>query len=421
MSAGIISVGDELLSGRTQDTNFPFLAQQLHLLGITVDMHLTVADCRSRLTKALSTLCGTCQLVLITGGLGPTSDDITRFALADILSSPLQLHGDGLQRIKAHFSRLDRPMAQVNRIQAMIPASAHIIDNSCGTAPGISAKLEGTHIFALPGVPHEMRTMFADHVEPAIKQLGLAERAMASTRLHCCGTGESNIFALIEDLMDRSGNPLVGLTVQDGIITISINAHADSPSAARLLVDQKTRLIESRIGAFLFGRDDQTLPQVVSELLTLKKQTLALAESCTAGLIAKLLTDVPGSSKFFLADLVTYCNQAKIRLLGVSEKILTRHGAVSTQCARAMAEGAMNRTDADWTLAVTGIAGPDGGTEEKPVGLVYIALAGKALDNGGDIIDVKEFKFSGDRPHIRSRVAVVALDTLRRALLQQPD
>ena len=417
MSAGIISVGDEMLSGRTQDTNFPFLARQLHLLGITVDVHLTVPDCRSRLAQALSTLCNSCKLVLITGGLGPTSDDITRYSLADTLARPLQPHQEALQRIEALFARLNRPMAQANRIQAMIPASADIIENSCGTAPGIAAKLDGTHIFALPGVPHEMRTMFTDHVAPAIKQLGLAERTIVSTRLRCCGAGESNIFTLIEDLMDRSGNPLVGITVQDGIITISITAQADLPQAAQLLADEKSRLIASRLGRFLFGRDDQTLPQVVGELLTHKNQTLALAESCTAGLIAKLLTDAPGASKFFLADLVTYSNQAKISLLGVSEEVLTNHGAVSSQCARAMAAGAMSCTDADWTLAVTGIAGPDGGTEDKPVGLIYIALAKKTLENKSEIIDVKEFNFTGTRDHIRSRVAVTALNLLRRALL----
>ena len=417
MSAGIISVGDEILAGRTQDTNFPFIAEHLHRLGIAVDAHLTTADCRARLTQAISQLCRTCRLVLITGGLGPTSDDITRYALADVLACPLQMHQKALKRIEEHFARLNRPMAQVNRVQAMIPAFADIIENSCGTAPGIAARLDETHIFAMPGVPHEMRAMFAGHLEPRLRKLGLAERAILTTRLHCCGTGESNIFALIEDLMDRSGNPQVGITVQDGIITVAISAHADSSEAAQLLADEKSRLIAARLGEFLFGRDEQTLPQVVGELLIRKKQTLALAESCTAGLIAKLITDSPGASNFFLADLVTYSNQAKTFLLGVPEELLAQYGAVSPQCARAMAEGAVSRTGADWTLAVTGIAGPDGGTEEKPVGLVYIALAKKTPDNRPEIIEVRALKFSGDRLHLRARIAVAALDILRRALL----
>ena len=417
MSAGIISVGDEILSGRTQDTNFPFLAEQLHLLGVTVHAHLTVADSRSRLTQAILQLCKDCQLLLITGGLGPTDDDVTRFSLADALSSPLQLHQKALGQIQGLFSRLNRLMAQVNRIQAMIPASANIIENSCGTAPGITAQLGQAHIFALPGVPHEMRAMFDCYLKPRITQLGLPDRAIITARLHCCGAGESNIFALIEDLMDRSGNPRVGITVRDGIITVSITAHADSPQAAQLLADQKSRLIVSRLGDFLFGRDEQTLPQVVGQLLTRKNRTLALAESCTGGLIAKLLTDAPGASSFFLADLVTYSNQAKIDLLGVSERTLASHGAVSVQCARAMAQGAMDRTGADWTLAVTGIAGPQGGTEQKPVGLAYIALAKKTSNNKAEIIDVKEVNFTGHRQHIRARVAVAALDMLWRALL----
>ena len=419
MSAAIISVGDEILSGRTQDTNFPFLARQLHLLGITVDAHLTVPDSCPQLTDALAARCKTCRLVLITGGLGPTNDDITRFALSDVLASPLHLHQAALQQIEALFARLNRPMTQVNRVQAMIPASADIIENSCGTASGIRAHLGDTHIFALPGVPHEMRTMFTDHVAPAITALGLAQASLAVTYLHCCGTGESNIFTLIEDLMDRPGNPLVGITVQDGIVTISVTASADSVQAARLLLDQKNRLLEARLGEFLFGRDDQTLPQVVGDLFIRKNQTLALAESCTGGLIAKLLTDVPGSSGFFLADLVTYSNQAKIDLLDVPQEILVQHGAVSSACARAMAAGAISHTHADWSLSVTGIVGPDGGTSDKPVGLVYIALAKNTPQNEPQLLDVKELRFTGTRSHIRSRVAVAALDLLRHALRGQ--
>ena len=416
MSAAIISVGHELLSGRTQDTNFPFLARQLHLMGINVRSHLTVPDSRERLAQAISSLCHSHQLVLITGGLGPTSDDVTRFALSDALASPLQLHPQALQQIQDIFARMNWPMAKINRVQAMIPASADIIPNSCGTAAGIAATLNDTRIFAMPGVPHEMRTMFTDHLAPAIAQLGLAQSSNAVTYLHCCGAGESNIFALIEDLMDRDGNPLLGITVSDGIITVSITASADSPQDAQRLLDEKTRLVESRLADFIFGRDDQTMPGVVADLLIQNNQTLALAESCTGGLIGKMLTDIPGSSTFFLADLVTYSNQAKIDLLGVPPEVLDTHGAVSAACASAMALGAITRTSSDWSLSVTGIAGPDGGSPDKPVGLVYIALARNTSADGPQLLDVKELHFTGTRPHIRSRVATTALDLLRHAL-----
>ena len=419
MSAGIISVGDELISGQVQDSNFPFLARQLGQLGITVQSHLTVGDCHHRLTEALGHLCQSCQLVLLTGGLGPTSDDITRYALSEVLCSPLKMDQQALEQIEQHFVRLNRPMTEVNRIQAMIPASAKIIENSWGTAPGIAARLGQTHIFALPGVPHEMRAMFSQKVEPELRQLGLAGKTIITTRLHCCGTGESNVFTLIQDLMERAGNPLVGITVQDGIISISITAQADSPQAARRLLNEKCRLIAARLGEYLFGQDEQTLAQVVGELLTRKKQTLALAESCTAGLIAKLLTDIPGASKFFVAGVAAYADEAKSRLLGVPEELLRHHGAVSPECARAMAAGAMACTGVDWALAVTGIAGPEGSTNEKPVGLVYIGLAQKDFADQEKLIAVKEWRFAGSRQHIRARASVSALDMLRRALLQK--
>ncbi len=417
MSAAIISQGDEILSGQVPDTNFPFLARKLAKIGIAVQTHLVLGDSPGRLAQAIKSLSASSGLVLLTGGLGPTADDITRYALSEALASPLQLDQPALEQIEQHFARLKRPMSPVNRVQAMIPATARTIENPWGTAPGIAAKLGQTHIFALPGVPHEMRAMFSDRIEPELRRLGLAESAIVSRSLHCCGAGESDIFSLIKDLMARPENPQVGITAKDGVITVGITARADSPAAALELLDEKSRRICSRLGQFLFGRDQQTLAQVLGELLVRKNQSLALAESCTGGLIGKLLTDVPGASKFLLADLVTYANQAKIQLLGVPEKILEKHGAVSADCARAMAAGAIARTGADWALAVTGIAGPDGGTSEKPVGLIFIALARKDSSGKPVDIDVQECRFTGDRQHIRLRASHAALDCLRRALL----
>ena len=419
MSAGIISVGDEILSGQVQDSNFPFLATQLGRLGISVHSHLTVGDCRNRLPQALGNLCRDCQLVLLTGGLGPTGDDITRYALSEVLDSPLQMDQQSLEQIEQYFSQLKRPMIEVNRIQAMIPASARAIANSCGTAPGIAAKLGQTQLFALPGVPHEMRAMFSRYVEPALQQSGLAGRAIISSKLHCCGTGESNVFDLIRDLVEGYSNPQIGITAQDGIITVQIKARADSPQAATALLEKKRGLIASRLGEYLFGQDEQTLAQAVGELLIRKNQTLVLAESCTGGLMAKRLTDMPGASRFFVADLVAYANRAKTQLLGVPEELINRHGAVSPECAGAMAVGAIRRSAADWALAVTGIAGPAGGTDEKPVGLVYVGLARKDLSDQATVIAVEEWRFTGDRQHIRARISAAGLNMLRQALLQR--
>ena len=416
MSAGIISQGDEILSGQVQDTNYPFLARELAKLGIAIQSHLVLGDSADRLAQAIRGLSGTSEVILLTGGLGPTEDDVTRYALSEVLASPLQLDEPALAQIEQHFARLKRPMSSVNRVQAMIPAAARIIENRWGTAPGIAAKLGQTHIFALPGVPHEMRAMFAECIEPELRRLGLAESAIVSRSLHCCGAGESDIFNLIKDLMHRSENPQLGITANDGIITVSITARADSPGAALGLLEEKAGEISSRLSQYLFGQDQQSLAQVVGEILVSKNQSLAVAESCTGGLIGKLLSDAPGSSKFFLADLVTYANQAKIQLLTVPESILDKHGAVSAEGARAMANGAIARTGVDWALAVTGIAGPDGGTSEKPVGLVFIALARKDSSGKPVDIDVQECRFTGDRQHIRLRASHAALDSLRRAL-----
>ena len=397
MPAGIISVGDELLSAEVADSNFVFLARHLRQLGIDVQEHLTLGDDRARLSGAIERLSRDCELVLITGGLGPTEDDLTRYCLSEVLSSPLEMDQEALRQITEHFRRLKREMAKVNRIQAMIPASARAIENTLGTAPGIAARLGRSRIFAMPGVPHEMRKMFKEQIEPELSRLGLTGRAIVSRKLHCFGTGESNIFSLIEDLMGRPANPQVGITAHDGVITVSITAKADTAQAAEIMMEEKSRAISRRLGDYLFGRNEQTLGQLLGLMLIGRNQKLAVAESCTGGLIGKMLTDSPGASEFFLADLVTYANQAKIELLGVSEQIIQTHGAVSQQCVEAMAAGAIARTGADWALAVTGIAGPDGGTKEKPVGLVYMGLARKDSAGDAQVVQTQESLFTGSR------------------------
>ena len=353
----------------------------------------------------------------MTGGLGPTADDITRYALSEALESPLEMDGRAVMQIEEYFARLDRRLNEVNRVQAMIPRGGRAIENCWGTAPGIAAELGQAHIFALPGVPHEMRAMFSERIAPELRELGLAGSAVVSRSLQCSGAGESDIFELIRELMGRGENPQVGITANDGVISVGITARGDSAELAWELLEEKSGEICSRLGEYVFGRDEQSLGQVVGERLISRNQSLAVAESCTGGLIGKLLTDVPGASEFLLADVVTYGNRAKIELLGVAKNILNKHGAVSAECARAMVAGVIERMGADWGMSVTGIAGPGGGTSEKPVGLIYIGMAGKNLSGWAVGVDVREFRFRGDRGHIRLRASHAALDLLRRGLL----
>ena len=261
--------------------------------------------------------------------------------------------------------------------------------------------------------------MFAGQVLPELARLGLTGKGIVSTRIHCFGAGESDIFNLIDDLMPRPANPQVGITAHDGVITVSITALEDTPEMGRQMLAEAGQTICLRLSDYVFGRDEQTLAQVVGRMLIAKRQSLALAESCTGGLIGKMLTDTPGASEFFLADLVTYAKSAKIALLSVPEAAIETHGSVSPQCAEAMAAGAVERTGADWALAVTGIAGPDGGSEQKPVGLVYIGLAQKGQDGKGRLLEVRESRFPAGREHVRTRTALTALDMLRRTLIAQ--
>jgi len=262
-----------------------------------------------------------------------------------------------------------------------------------------------------------MRAMFTNSVVPQLRSLGLGGAVIVSRKLHCCGTGESNIFSMISDLMVRPANPLVGITVSDGVISVIVTAKAESAQAAETMLDEMSGQLAGRLGDYVFGRDEQTLAMVVGGLLRSKKQKLALAESCTGGLVGKLLTDEPGASDFLIADVVSYANSAKVGLLAVPQETLHRHGAVSEEAARAMACGAVECSGADWGLSITGIAGPSGGTAEKPVGLVFCGLARRAANGKAQVVEVREWRFVGERGHIRSRAGMAALDLLRRALL----
>lgn len=408
--AWLISIGTELSLGQTVDTNAAWIAQRLSLRGIRAVRHITVPDELGDILGVLVSAVGACDLVVITGGLGPTNDDLTRQALADAAGVPLEQHADSVERIRRFFEERNRPMHESNHVQALLPMGADVLPNSCGTAPGVYLKLSDTPVFALPGVPSEMRAMFDHEVAP---RLPAGERVILQRLLHCVGEGESAIGAKIRDLMERGHNPEVGTTAQSGIVGIRINASAETAGQAEQMLADVEREVRARLGPLVFGADQETLAGAVGTLLAERGETVAVAESCTGGLIGQMLTDTPGSSRYFVGGVVAYANDVKTALLDVSPAELASDGAVSVGVARSMAHAARQRFGTTYAISATGIAGPDGGTPDKPVGTVFIGLATPAA------VDATRFQFGADtsRGLIRQRAAIAALNMLRRAVM----
>ncbi len=409
MKAIILSVGDELVSGQAADSNAVTLARRLGELGVTVLEHRMVGDDRRAIAQALTIAAASAELVVVTGGLGPTGDDLTRHGLADAMGVELVLDRDRLAGIEAFFRTRERTMHPANRIQAMIPAGARSIPNPLGTAPGISARLGGASVYLLPGVPQEMQKMFDECVGPHLEGAG----ATVHRLVHCFGKGESDIAAAIGELMQRGRNPAVGTTAAAGMITIRVASRGADSQEAQALAERTVAELRQRLGRLVVGTDSQTMPATVGDLLRQAGATFATAESCTGGLIGELVTSVPGSSDYYLGGVVAYADQAKCELLAVPAELLREHGAVSEPVAAAMAEGCRKRFGADWAVSVTGIAGPGGGSEDKPVGLVYVALTGPAGTT------VHRHVLPGSRDLVRLRAALTAMNHLRLALLDQ--
>ena len=411
MSATIISIGDELVSGLTINTNAAWLGMQLARVGIPVRAHLTAGDSVSAVSRMICQAIGESSLVLVSGGLGPTEDDITRAALADALGEKLVEDAAALASVEAFFSQLNRPMAPGNKIQALRPSSASSIANSCGTAPGIFARRGQTDIFVMPGVPREMKAMFEQSFLPMLmEKAGPDGRITEIAKFNTFGIGESVLGQKVADLMQRSTNPAVGTTVHDGIVSVRVYA-TGKRGEVQAMIAEKTRQIQERLGPLIFSHGDEPLEAAVATLLTAKKQMVATAESCTGGLLAELLTNIPGSSRYFSRGWITYCNQAKAQDLQIPVDLLVQHGAVSESVAAAMATNARRVADVNWGIGITGIAGPDGGTAAHPVGLVFVGLAGV---HG---VSVRRCQFPGDRAGIRLRAAHMALTLLRLKLM----
>ncbi len=407
--ASIISIGNEVLSGHTVDTNAAYIARQLRWIGIPTVSVYTVPDLQPAIVRALKLAAEEADVVIATGGLGPTDDDLTREGFAEFLGTELELREDLLVRLNEWFQRRGVPMVPKNKVQVRLPKGADVVPNDWGTAPGILAEKDGKVFFALPGVPREMERMLAASVLPRVQVLAHSQVVVVK-RLQCFGAGESTIAEMIGDAMARDRNPLVNCTAHMGIITLEMVATAQNTAQAETMIEAQEASLRAVLGPLVYGVGEQTLAEVVGMRLAERGKTLAVAESCTGGWLAKLITDVPGASRYFTRGWVTYSNQAKVAELDVPASLIEKHGAVSQPVAEAMAQGARSQAAADYGVGITGIAGPDGGTEAKPVGLVYISV-----DLEGQVHTVREV-FPWERSFVRLRAAQTALDILRRRL-----
>ncbi|MEI6808302.1 MAG: competence/damage-inducible protein A [bacterium] len=413
MNAVILSTGDELVLGQTVDTNSAWLSAQLSACGVMTLYHKTVGDDLESVAEAILEGAGVADLIILTGGLGPTADDITREALARVMNAPLKLHKPSLMRIHRFFKKINRSCPAVNDVQAMCPRGADLLDNDWGTAPGLGARIGKAKFFAFPGVPYEMKRMFPRYILPLLT--GNTGRTILTESIVTFGAGESMVASRLGDIMRRDRNPLVGTTVSEGIITVRIRSEGNSVVESKRMLIATVKDVEKRLGKLVIGRDGASLPVALGELLKRRHMMVATAESCTGGLVAKMLTDVPGSSEWYRGGWVVYSNALKETQLAVPAKLLAKHGAVSEPVVRAMAEGALAVSGADYAVATTGIAGPGGGSPRKPVGTVWIALAVPA--DGGTTVTSQVVTFPGERETIRGYAAKTALNMLRLHLL----
>jgi nicotinamide-nucleotide amidase len=411
MKAEIISIGSELTSGQNLDTNAQWLSRRLAEVGIPVGWHTTVADDLQDNIAAFHIASERAKLVIVTGGLGPTLDDLTREALAQAAGVELVFHPESFDQIKEMFARRHRTMPERNRVQAMFPKGAEPIPNHWGTAPGIWMTLGGSTVAAMPGVPSEMFSMFNTLVMPRLIQLGMASGVLVQRKINCFGAGESAVEEKLADITKRGQVPEVGITASDATISLRILARAANRPEADAMIAPVEKTIRERLGKLVYGVEDEELQEVVLRLLAEKKKTLATAESLTAGLIATRLGQVPGASQWFRGGIIAYSNALKTELLAVPRALIDQHGAVSAEVAEAMAIGCRTRLRTDLAVSCTGIAGPGGATPEKPVGLVYVGLA---WDGGSSKV---QYSWSGTRQEVQSRTAKLALNQVRLHLL----
>ncbi len=410
MRAEIITTGTELLVGGSLDTNSIFLSEELMLVGLETVFKTVVGDDEKDMEEALQRAISRVDVVIVTGGIGPTEDDITRKVIAKIVKKRLVLNEDALKAIQERFASRGRQFTVSNDRQALIPAGARLLQNPVGIAPGFFISEEGLFIAVLPGVPAEMKAMYSEWLKPVLEEQFSNRTTITRRILRTSGMSESAVNQAIQEQLKQK-EPVLGLTATEYGVDIRIVARASSVVRSRAAADSVEAVIREKLGDALYGVDGQELEEVVGALLKQRKLTLAVAESCTGGLISSRITNVSGSSDYFERGVVVYSNLSKTEMINVPKDLIEGHGAVSTEVASAMAKGIRSFAHTDLGLAVTGIAGPGGGTEQKPVGLVYFALA------SAQGISVAEYRFPGTREQVRMRAAQMALDMVRRHLI----
>ncbi|MBC7340112.1 MAG: competence/damage-inducible protein A [Firmicutes bacterium] len=410
MIAEIVAVGTEILLGDIVNTNACFLSRRLAAVGVDVYHHVVVGDNPGRMAAAFRQALGRSDLVVVSGGLGPTEDDLSKEVMAEVLGLPLDFDAAVMAGIEDFFRKRRRPLTPNARKQALVPRGATVLPNPVGTAPGLFLEAGGKMVFLLPGPPGELGAVWEQHAEPLLRRLGVGGQVILSRTLKVCAMGESQVAHLVGDLF-ASSNPTVAPYAKPGEVHLRVTAKASGPEQARELMAPLEAEIRRRLGWRVFAVDDGTMAHAVGERLVAAGLTLAVAESCTGGMLGALITTVPGSSRYFLGGIVAYANQVKVSHLDVPGELIRERGAVSEEVAGAMAAGVRNRLGADVSLAISGVAGPGGGSPAKPVGTVCFALA-----RPEGLFTWSEF-LRGDREEVRGRACQVALTTLYRYLV----
>ena len=411
MKAEIITIGDELLYGHVQDTNSSFIGESLTGEGIEVVFKTSVGDDINRITEALDVARTRAEVIIASGGLGPTQDDLTKKAVVKAFKRNLIFHQEILKQIEESFQKRGRPMPKVNQNQALIPQGAKALSNHWGVAPGIFIEDGKTLFFAVPGVPAEMKWMVENEILPALRERK-PQHFILHRKLKTTGISESAIYEEIEKLIDPKEEVRVAFLPGYLGVDIRLTARSEDEPQAQVKIDELDQKIREALGDYVYGTGNQDLEEVVGRLLSERKQTIAVAESCTGGLIGAKITNVSGSSEYFERGVITYSNRAKTQLLKVPSEMIERHGAVSEQVAILMAEGVKKLAKTDYGLSVTGVAGPTGGTSQKPVGLVFVGFA-----HENDSF-ARKFTFGEDRNVNRERAAQAALNLVRLFLTQ---
>jgi nicotinamide-nucleotide amidase len=409
MDAEIIAVGSEMLSTGRLDTNSLYLTGELNNLGVEVVTKCVVGDDLTRLSDTVQRALGRSAIVIVSGGLGPTEDDLTREAVAQALGRDLEFHADIADALERRFAATGRRMSEINKRQAYVIAGAEALPNDRGTAPGQWVAAGGAVAILLPGPPHEMKAMFEQQCLPRLTRL-VPKQAIRTAFLRITGMPESDLDALISPVYKKYRNPVTTILAANGDLQVHLRARCGSEAEADKLLAEVSGPIVELLGDRLYSRTGDPLEVVVGGLLRERQATVAVAESCTGGMLGARFTSTPGSSDYFVGGFITYSNALKRNLLGVPAETLEQFGAVSKETAAAMAEGARGLAGSTFAVSITGVAGPDGGTDEKPVGLVYIGIA----DAAGTVVTQR--KFLGDRQRIRVFTTQHALDLLRRRL-----